>query len=1238
MANPQPMDVDERPLENTHRVRWRLDRTHAPTGATLPTRQGLSGLISLQDTAIDLYSDEYDITTPIWSGTFITPLQQPLTSAFCLTAPGVCIYLRLLPPAYNADGSAVLPELASDRHARSNDAALTTTTSLDKVFDLFPRDPRYEPHRPVLRKLAEASVARSTRRLEREAALWNGSVSALELLFSLVNGRLGEAKYGPPPFDQRSPVYSRLSACPTTVAFLLGLCSNPFSLPIDASPALRAVHISYFDDIPHKALAIELEHGAEANSLHRMYYYIRTIAFPTKSTLIDVLVSFLQVYPGNTPQVAALLHRLDAHRIDTNDAVALHYLGQTFATTPLGRALQDSDASSTFARNFLSFLRELVRNADLDVEKQQIRNLNKIAFLLHEFPELRVEQTTEIDPRDVFIGGLEIVIIASALGGSINSAYGGLRTEVDPTAFFAIAELVSDRQASCQKLDALVPTTGISPARARQISDALADAHQFWCKQPEEAGVTVDRDSEIGEQVYQHILANLQALRVTTADPNGPSLEVIAAKDLPAADLRGQQTATGPRAGRGPALGYKVDAAVSSRAETSTGWTEITAHVNLWSLQLRHLKILWAIIFLARYISIASPLLLRVQSAKVSRLVRTGVLHGVIDPESSDYDAFMHCRLSTDVAILECIAAISLEVKWSETAQRQYILEVGATAVLAMKHDPSVCSLIVCELDPGFAKYDPAVLDLVIDVIALVSAKVALARRALCEQLVGVAGFEVPTDPDRRKAFLRAARARTEELSLESGLEARLRQARADLYETVSALDGCRQLGAQDRRDADDPQAEFERRSAAAHLGVENRTDRLCFEGAPVAASSSPVVRRLLEPHFDHLDRLQEGAVPRDGKVEDEQGRLLMVPARLVQLLDLLDQHREAILDGLASPLQNLTLVAGGGVGTRAWVDWFLGAKEGVELARSASKQGSAGGPDWTDEARREQSEAQRAREQQRRLQTGLVAGEMGPSAALERLREDRARTVSVGYASRRGVFVSACPACRRVYFHQQNGIKSRCCQTAFVETRVLFTASLANLLDSTPLTFVRAVDDQLPPYAAQTVTQIMSNEPDSALAKHLAHLLPALPPAAAAAISSAPVWLPQPALERESAAAARDLLLISAATMQAQTVAEKIAMGSKATQHSCTDPATGKVNPKRTFSQSERVALPDNATVLEFGVPILRRINLALSDPHDALIAPFLRYEPQQTVEELLDHLTDCFYLWQQPPRRASA
>lgn len=199
------------------------------------------------------------------------------------------------------------------------------------------------------------------------------------------------------------------------------------------------------------------------------------------------------------------------------------------------------------------------------------------------------------------------------------------------------------------------------------------------------------------------------------------------------------------------------------------------------------------------------------------------------------------------------------------------------------------------------------------------------------------------------------------------------------------------------------------------------------------------------------------------------------------------------------SPLADCPVSDSTNVGTSKWVKWFLSAKEGTTMARSASKYGWTGGRDWTTGARAEQARAQQA-----------------------------------------------CPTSLKVFVYQRNALKTRCCkESALVEAHILFLPSLANILKGTPRNLIRTADINLPNYAATPLKTLISpGKSASAAPKDLAGQLKSIlvnaPTAVAAAAPAAPVWLPVQPADCLAAAASRDVLLLHIAGSLSANVVEK--------------------------------------------------------------------------------------------------
>lgn len=394
---------------------------------------------------------------------------------------------------------------------------------------------------------------------------------------------------------------------------------------------------------------------------------------------------------------------------------------------------------------------------------------------------------------------------------------------------------------------------------------------------------------------------------------------------------------TMPRA-RGPALRIAVEQnmnGIQSPTDSLFTLCQITAHVNLWAFNFKQEKILVAIALCSRVLDALTPILLVTRSQKTNHLLRTGAFALCLRP-SPEMQHFLDGSTAVSDNLLDGVLDPISFGRAGGSRRRSGLLPLGTTTVVQSLPSAGNHALAIALLNKGYAKYDPAVLDLVLEVATLVSAKIALAHRTVCEQLVEYGNRLFTNRLADRLGFLRAARLRTEQVALDTGIEPLLRAARDRLVQAVSALDGVRQLVVKDCRDKVDANAEYTRCGAAALMGIENRVEKLSFEGAPDASWSNPA--RVLDSLYNH-----HGVLP---------GTILLIvssnslnlPRHISQMLDLFAQERRANLDGLTLPLDDCPAPDGASVGSREWVPWFLSAKEGTTMARLALKYGWTGG------------------------------------------------------------------------------------------------------------------------------------------------------------------------------------------------------------------------------------------------------------------------------------------------------
>ncbi|POY70277.1 hypothetical protein BMF94_6718, partial [Rhodotorula taiwanensis] len=918
--------------------------------------------------------NELSEPSTIFSMSLASPLSTPLAPSLTFTSSKARLVVALLPPVDHTtsdtpettDANSQVSNKREEEAAAESELDVPMEDSLPSSALVLPAQPatdflsgdpirsRLGRHLDILRALVDDAGDRARARGQLRASSSSDARGLLETL----DRRLRLSAFHPETLSGNQSILERFTGTPETVSFLTAVTRDPFVLPISGGTALTPIAYDLFST----HLPIDEHFPKRSQSMSR---YLRLVIMPDEPTTTAYLMLHGQLFPADSPKLRAIRSALDARTAHKSEPVALKYFGQTERTTPLGRAQDDQNASQSFVKNVIAVLKALILSEPIDATMGF--DWGKVQFVLHEFADLEQTSDGPIDISDFAVGGVEIALITSASAG-LNSAIGGFRPTLDRSSFGDICSLMQKHDADLSRVRQLLPVAGASPTRAEKIAAAAVDSLQFWQTRPEESGYTLDDSTESGTRVFQTVLEAMQAVKCLASDPGGPTLELLVMKDVPKADLLDLQTSHGPRAGRGPHLGFLVDSSVLG-ASIGT-WTAIAPMTNLWQWQLRHLKVGWAICFLIRYICCVDPLLLRVFSGKMSHLFRSSLICGALDTSAPGLDDFLACASSTTEASLEAILSKSCVLVWRELAPSNHMRDAGKTSVVQWGPHASNLSIIFAELDPGFHKYDPSVSDLVVDLVQLTAAKAAFAREALGRLLAfeyGATGAPAAAAP--RREFLREARRRCEARSVAMGLEARLLRARDELATAFGALNAARQLSAGDRRLADDEDRKRERRSESAHLGVANRAAQLEFLGPPLPAP----VMSVLELHY---------SAPDDGFLSPKLLSLTSYPVlgdpldpatlwpRLVQLVDLLAEHTEATLDGLESPVSALP-TTGAPVASREWVGWFCRAPEGVEVARSASKAGWAGERDWDAEARALQSEQQRAREEQKRASRG---------------------------------------------------------------------------------------------------------------------------------------------------------------------------------------------------------------------------------------------------------------------------
>lgn len=200
----------------------------------------------------------------------------------------------------------------------------------------------------------------------------------------------------------------------------------------------------------------------------------------------------------------------------------------------------------------------------------------------------------------------------------------------------------------------------------------------------------------------------------------------------------------------------------------------------------------------------------------------------------------------------------------------------------------------------------------------------------------------------------------------------RLATARHTLADQYGALHSKRKLAGSERCFEADPEEEAERRSTAAKKAVANRSERPSFVVNPLTKADFAA----LDPHFVN-DRLHFADLP---------DQLVLASPRLTALQALLVVNAEASIDGLISPTPE---VAVGRVGSRKWCKWYVGAAEGVELARSAAQAGNGKLRTWSDDVREAYVQMCRACQALKRQARGIqLRGQLKIVDVLHRLTD----------------------------------------------------------------------------------------------------------------------------------------------------------------------------------------------------------------------------------------------------------
>lgn len=216
----------------------------------------------------------------------------------------------------------------------------------------------------------------------------------------------------------------------------------------------------------------------------------------------------------------------------------------------------------------------------------------------------------------------EVMLIALVKGWSSNSACGGRRIALGPSGFAEFrAQLVAAR-ATPADMQSLAPVdvelTAAAAAKERVIQH-FDDVLAYFAMTPDTAGTLLDIESDIGPRVLRDIKFNASRFVTRAGDPSQPYATDIftVGKDVPLSTLLGVESFARGDAGRGPHLGYQVARSVRGLEADPAGWVALSPYADLWSMQLRHVDVFAACLFLARLLYIARPRVLVTHSSKV---------------------------------------------------------------------------------------------------------------------------------------------------------------------------------------------------------------------------------------------------------------------------------------------------------------------------------------------------------------------------------------------------------------------------------------------------------------------------------------------------------------------------------------------------------------------------------------------------------------------------------------------
>ncbi|GAA5994176.1 uncharacterized protein JCM10292_001913 [Rhodotorula paludigena] len=603
-------------------------------------------------------------------------------------------------------------------------------------------------------------------------------------------------------------------------------------------------------------------------------YYVRKLSFRLSASVLAVLEEYARLYPADKPWASTTANIIRTACLLPEIPVLLCYGGITVASTPLERLKADSGAAG--GSHIKSFLRVVACAAPETTRR------------VFEFVALSTPPATILNANSALVGETERIIISSLAPLALNSSDGNRLLSLDPALLTQERAFVTNGRALPADVEGVAPSVAPSAETVALLQHHLGNAVQLWqALLQRDVGQTVDMATEEGERAFKAIETDLTAAFGRKGWTG--AFQAILSKDVTKADLNSVKTFTG------------FDLRSSGMA------------LDLWALQLRHCLILIAIIVCARALIIPCPLFILSRSSKSSNLLRSGKFPSAFNCLSPYLDSFLSVSVASTPEVLKSLSS-DLKLRWTETPTVGWVICIGLTAVVQYGPAAHDLALHLAAPDDGKIKYDPALQDKWVALSALVAAKVALVRRALANGLV-LGALHYGSAPELC-TLLRAAHERAETESCRIGLEDVLVEARTKLAEGTSALTGLRAIGAFKKLPQSAERAERVTRQWAA------APPKPKFEGLPL----KPRNLDLLQPFFsvDPPRVLSPALIPLD---------LVALHQRLQLLVRQLTAHHSALVDGLPSPLPP---VHGCTTGDEQYCSWYLSARKGVEIARSA--------------------------------------------------------------------------------------------------------------------------------------------------------------------------------------------------------------------------------------------------------------------------------------------------------------